>query len=166
MGLFDFLTGKSKGKQPVKVNDKNTQTETIKYETKLTARDITNDAEILKKIVEKMVEEDPFKNFYSDKSEVDFSVSSTRTYKYDSITTVNVNVVDEDKNELSIYIEGLLLGTIPQQLSHEIKQYQEKYMLTAYVYITGGPFKEYSKNTETVEDGAAPFGLDIFIQFT
>lgn len=168
MGLFDFLKGKNKVGQSdtVKKTDAETNVEEIKYETKLTAREITNDAEVVQRIVEKIVDEDPFKNFYNGKTEDDFGVSSYRTYKYDTITTINIDLTEKDKNSLSIYIEGIFLGSIPQQKSDEINQYRETYLLTSYVYVTGGPFKEYSQTEETVKSGSAPYGLDIFIQFT
>lgn len=168
MGLFDFLKGKNKvgHSNSIKEKDAETNVEEIKYETMLTAREITNNAEVIQKIVEKMVDEDPFKNFYNGKAEQDFGVSSSRIYKYDTITTINIDLTEEDKNSLSIYIEGIFLGNIPQQKSDEINRYREKHLLTSYVYVTGGPFKEYSQADETVKNGSAPYGLDISIQFT
>jgi len=169
MGLFDFF---KKDKQDTPSadqsvqNDNEQQEETIKYKTKLTAREITTNPKTIQEIVDKMVTEDPFKNYYDGKTDAHFGPSSNRAYEYEVITTMNVDLVAEGKNNLQIYIEGTLLGDIPQKKAREINQYREKDILTAYVFVTGGRYKEYSEETNDVQEGTAPYGLDIFIQFT
>lgn len=167
MGLFDFLKGNKKtDNQPKEKSAEDNQSQPIKYETKITAREVTADKATVENIVEKIIEEDPFKNFYDGKTDSDFSPFTDRLYKYQSVTTVNVDLVSEESNQLKIYIEGILLGTLPDDKVREINRYRGKDLLTAFVYVTGGPFKEYDKKSEAVKEGSAPYGLDIYIQFS
>ena len=166
MGLFDFLKGKKKESKPVTPAEEETEQESIKYETKFTARDLKADPKTVKEIVDKMVEEDPFKTFYGGKTAEDFTPLTSRAYKFDAITTLNVDFVHKEKGRVLVTIEGIPLGFLKEEDALTVQQYQEKYLLTAYVYATGGPYLEYDKDKEDVVEGEAPYGLDIFVQFT
>ena len=166
MGLFDFLKGKKKESKPAAPAEQEAEQQSIKYETKITARELKADPQTVKEIVNKMVDEDPFKTFYGGKTAEDFTPLTSRAYKFDNITTLNVDFVHKEKGRVLVNIEGIPLGFLTEEQALTVQKYQEKYLLTAYVYATGGPFLEYDKEKEDVVEGEAPYGLDIFIQFT
>ena len=163
MGLFDFL----KRKQPTTQLEKNvpssqsTELGETQFETRLRGASITNDAALIEEIVEKMVEEDPFQRFYQGMSDEDFGLGSKRTFQYTDVTTMNVDVSSTG----DITIEGIRLGKIPEHEFAKIKNYHEKYMLTAYVYVTGGRYKEYDSEQDIVHEDSTPYNLDIFLQY-
>ncbi|SFB98793.1 hypothetical protein SAMN04488102_102108 [Alkalibacterium subtropicum] len=167
MGLFDFF--KSKKDTPDTSAQNNLQDNdqhTLKHEMQITDKDLKADEETVDRIVEKMVEEDPFKNFYSDKTKDDMTPLSKQTYKYENITTVNVDFVNKDKGKTLVKVEGITLGFLPEETALTLQSYQDKYLLTAFVYVTGGPYMAYDTSKETVIEDEVPFGLDIFVQFT
>lgn len=167
MGLFDFF--KSKKDTPDTSDQNNSQDNDqhiVRHEMQLTEKDLKADEETVDRIVEKMVEEDPFKNFYAGKTKEDMTPLSKQVYKYENITTVNVDFVNKDKGKTLIKIEGISLGFLPEDTALSLQSYQEKYLLTAFVYVTGGPYMAYDSNKEEVVEDEVPFGLDIFIQFT
>lgn len=143
-----------------------TKSQTIQYETKFTANDLTQDRHLMESIINKMVKEDPFKNFYTGKVDADFGPLSKRVYKYDAITTVNVNLLVDSDNHYIINVEGIELGKVPELISKEFAHYYETYLLTAYAYVTGGYYKEYSSESHEVIEGFEPYGLDLYVQFT
>ncbi|GEK88535.1 hypothetical protein SAMN04488100_1192 [Alkalibacterium putridalgicola] len=167
MGLFDFFKSKkdtadTSAQNKLQDNDQHT----LKHEMQITEKDLKADEETVDRIVEKMVEEDPFKNFYSGKTKEDMTPLSKQTYKYENITTVNVDFVNKDKGKTLVKVEGISLGFLPEDTALTLQSYQDKYLLTAFVYVTGGPYMAYDPNTETVIEDEGPFGLDIFVQFT
>lgn len=169
MRVLNFFNLFKSKKQPETTQLKKcteTKSQKIQYETKFTATDLTQDKVLIKSIVDKMVKEDPFKNFYTGKVDADFSPLSKRVYKYDAITTVNVNLLVDSKNHYNITVEGIELGSVPQSISKEFTHYYETYLLTAYAYATGGYYKEYSSETQKVIEGFDPYGLDLYVQFT
>ena len=169
MGLFDFFKKKDDNKTPNAAESTDateSAQEIIQYETKITAREIKADPVTIKEIVEKMVEEDPFKRFYNGKTAEDFTPLTSRIYKYDNITTVNVDFVHKEKGRTLVTIEGIPLGFLTEEQADTIQQYHSKYLLTAYVYATGGPYMEYDTETESAVKKEAPYGLDMYIQFT
>lgn len=169
MGLFDFLKGKKQDTIPKKAPGLQQQETaqdgpaTVQYERKLTAREITSDSHLIEAIVEKMVVEDPFQNYFKGRSDQDIR---SRIYEYEEITTMNVGILLEEKAALNLYVEGILLGTIPERIADELNRYQGQNLLTAYAYVTGGRYKEYSAESATVVEGTAPYGLDIYLQYT
>lgn len=138
----------------------------IQYESKMTARSITKDSALIQSAIDRMIKEDPFKNYYTGKTDADFGPMSKRVYKYDAVTTVNVNLVSPDDHSCLLYVEGISLGEIPDSEKEKIDQYKENCLLTAYAYVTGGPYKEYSEAEQSVVELEDPYGLDIYIQFT
>lgn len=168
MGLFDFLKGKEKieTKKQISTDSHKTEERVIHYETKLTARELKADQQTIDQIVEKMVEEDPFKRYYNGKTLEDMTPLASRLYKYADITTVNVDLDSKEKGRVMVVVEGTPLGYIPEQTAQTIQDRQEKHLLTAYVFVTGGPYMEYSKEQDKAIEDFSPLGLDIFIEFT
>lgn len=167
MGLFDFFKSKqadSTDKEPGKTEDTNQHV--LKHEMQLTDKDLKADEEAVDRIVEKMVEEDPFKNFYSGMTKEDFTPLSRQTFKYADITTVNVDFINKDKGKTLVKVEGITLGFLPEETARTVQAHQEKYLLTAFVYVTGGPYMTYDPDKEAVTEDEVPFGLDLYIQFT
>ncbi|WP_208560290.1 hypothetical protein [Marinilactibacillus kalidii] len=167
MKLFDRF--KTKSKKAVSPSKTDTPQEKkclkIKFETKIPADHITSSQEVIQMIVDKMVKEDPFKNFYTGKTDADFTPLSKRVYKYDAITTVNVNLVPQGET-YAVSVEGISIGTLPSSISRKISEYYDDSMLTAYAYVTGGYYKEYDRVKEAVIEQEEPCGIDIYIQFT
>jgi hypothetical protein len=167
MGLFDFFKGKNKptsSSEPV--SNEETDQITVKYEAKVTAHELKADEATINAVVAKMVEEDPFKNYYSGKTLEDMTALSKRVYKYESITTVNVDFDVKEKDRILVVVEGTPIGFVPEEKAKAIQDYQTKHLLTAFVYVTGGPYLEYDREAEQAVEGESPLGLDIFAQFT
>lgn len=167
MGLFDFF--KSNKRETVSNETRNNESNdehSVKHELKFTDKDLHADEETVDRIVEKMVEEDPFKNFYSGKTKEDFTAASKQAFKYETITTVNVDFINKGKGKTIIKIEDITLGSLPEETAETLQSYQEKYLLTGFVYVTGGPYMTYDRDKEDVIEDEIPFGLDIYVQFT
>lgn len=167
MGLFDFFKGKDKNepkKQPEETAESGPAT--IQYETKLTAHELKADQETIDQVVQTMVEEDPFKQYYKGRTLEDMTPLSSRTYKFETITTVNVDFNSKEKNRILVVVEGTPIGFIPEEKVQAIQEHQKKYLLTAFVYVTGGPYIEFNKEQDAAVEGQSPLGLDIFVQFT
>lgn len=163
MGLFDIFKRKPKKTAPTNVDPG--QDETIQYKIKLYGKRMTDQPELIKKVVMKMVEEDPFKNFYGGKTDEDFTVASRRVYKYSEISTMNVGILGDDVSGFKVLVEGIELGTVSTKVAAEMKPYHRKSTLTAYAFVTGGFFKEYLAETQEVKEGYVPYDLDIFLQY-
>lgn len=161
MGLFDFLKGKKKDDAPLPMATarEDVADEKVPFERKLSAREVTTDARVIQAIVEKMVAEDPFQNFYRGKTD---SQIVKRIYEYEEITTMNVDLAVEGR-EWRLSIEGILLGTLPQNLVAEMSPYYGKLVLTTYAYVTGGRYKELSEGA--VREGREPYDLAIYFQY-
>lgn len=82
MGLFDFFKNK---KDTSDTSAKNTlegnNQHTLKYKMQLNERDLNAEKKTIKSVVDKMIEEDPFKNYYSGKAKEDMRSESERNYK-------------------------------------------------------------------------------------
>lgn len=167
MGLFDFFKGKQKEESQSKpVNTEESDQIKIQYETMLTAHELKADDARLRQVVDKMVEEDPFKNYYNGKSLEDMTPLTKRLYKYETITTVNVDFHIKEKDRILVVVENTPIGFLPEEKAKTIQDYQSRFLLTAFVYVTGGPYIEYDKETDSPVSGECPVGLDIFVQFT
>lgn len=166
MKLFDFFMSNKQPSQTKLKKCTESKPQEIQYETKLIAQDLTQDKTVIQSIVDKMVKEDPFKNFYTGKTDSDFGPLSKRVYKYEAITTVNVNILVDSSNQYVASIEGINLGKVPELISNELSSYYESYLLTAYAYVTGGYYKEYSQEKGKVIERFDPYGLDLYIQFS
>lgn len=166
MKLFDFFKSNTQPSQTKLKKSTEIKSQKIQYETKLAAQDITQDITVIQSIVDKMVKEDPFKNFYTGKTDSDFGPLSKRVYKYDAITTVNVNLLVDSTDQYSVSVEGIKLGKISESISEEIAKYYGNYLLTAYAYVTGGYYKEYSREKDKVIENFDPYGLDLYIQLS
>lgn len=169
MGLLDFLFGKKEDqKQTRSIEEKEASNEPqkIKYETRWLAQDITKDRTVIEAIAQKMIEEDPFKTEYEGKESImDFKRVGDKVNKYNEVTTVNIDV-RSDNGSHKLIIEGIELGEIPEDKFQEVQPYYKKDDLTAYAYVTGGPYKQYNKEKDQVEESNVPYGLDIYLQFT
>lgn len=167
MGLFDFFKGKQKEESRTEpVNTEESDQVAVQYETKLTAHELKADNASIQQVVEKMIEEDPFKNYYNGKTLEDMTPLAKRIYKYESITTVNVDFNSKEKDRILVAVEGTPIGFVPEEKAKTLQDYQSRYLLTAFVYVTGGPYIEYSKEQDKPVEEEAPVGLDIFVQFT
>lgn len=154
MGLFGALFGKKKqGEKKEEKTDSDVQE--VKVETKWLASEVTADQEQIDRIAQAIIEEDPFKQEYGKQLP-----DSKRTYKYTEVTTVNVDVRSEKGYVL--FIEGQKLGQLTEEQVKEIAPYFGISLLTAYVYVIGGPYKEEGSQDEKEE----PYDLEIYIQFT
>lgn len=167
MGLFDFFKGKEKeSTQPEQIRTEESDQQRIQYETKVTAHELQADETVIRQVVDQMVEDDPFKRYYNGKALEDMTPLSKRIYKYGEITTVTIDFQLKEKNSILVVIEGTPIGYLPEEKAKIIQDYQSRFLLTAYVYVTGGPFIEYSKEEDKPVSGESRVGLDIFIQFT
>lgn len=168
MGLFDFFKGKNKNEteQQASTDSHETEERVVHYETKLTAHELKADQQTIDQVVDKMVEEDPFKRYYNGKTLEDMTPLASRLYKYADITTVNVDLDSKEKGRVLVVVEGTPLGYIPEQKAETIQGFQKKHLLTAYVFVTGGPYMEYSKEEDKAVEDSSPLGLDIFVEFT
>lgn len=167
MGLFDFFRQNKKEKttseivQPINIEE--TENSPIVFETKLTANDFNATSNLIESIVSKMVNEDPFQNFYKGMVDDDFIIGTKRVYRYEEITTMNVDIDTRTKPILSI--EGIQLGIVPEHIFSEMKKYESKHVLTTFVFVTGGPYKEFSNETNQIVSGETPYNLDVYIQY-
>ncbi|TVP91053.1 hypothetical protein [Alkalibacterium sp.] len=167
MGIFDFFKGKDKERPQNQTEEtSNSEQASIQYETKLTAHELKAGQDTIDQVVQTMVEEDPFKQYYKGKSLEDMTPLTSRLYKYEAITTVNVDFDSQEKNRILVVVEGTPLGYVPEEKANAIQEHQKKYLLTAFVYVTGGPYIEYNKEQEKAVEDSSPLGLDIFVQFT
>ncbi|WP_423188453.1 hypothetical protein ACO1PF_07520 [Alkalibacterium sp. f15] len=167
MGLFDiFKSKKSDSVSRDSSKSENSDEHAVKHELQITDKDLQADEETVDKIVEQMVEEDPFKNFYSGKTKDDFTPLSKQAFKFETITTVNVDLVNKAKGKILVKIENITLGYLPEELAKTVQSYQDSYLLTAFVYVTGGPYMMYDRKKEAVIEDEVPFGLNIYVQFT
>ncbi|OJF95962.1 hypothetical protein [Alkalibacterium sp. 20] len=167
MGLFDIF--KSKKSDSVSRDSSKSESSdeyAVKHELQITDKDLKADEETVDKIVEQMVEEDPFKNFYSGKTKDDFTPLLKQAFKYETITTVNVDFVNKAKGKTLVKIENITLGYLPEELAKTVQSYQDSYLLTAFVYVTGGPYMMYDRKQDAVIEDEVPFGLNIYVQFT
>ncbi|MFC6464232.1 hypothetical protein ACFP65_04320 [Marinilactibacillus sp. GCM10026970] len=167
MKLFDIFKSKSKTPTSSCRTEKTQENkcQKIQFETKISAKKITSSQEVIEMIVAKMVKEDPFKNFYTGKKNSDFTPLSKRVYKYDAITTINVNLVPQSET-FTVSVEGISIGTIPESISGKLSEYYDQFMLTAYAYVVGGYYKEYDTTKEKVVEAFEPYDIDIYVQFT
>lgn len=169
MGLFDFLKGNKKStdsserKEDAALGE---QDPTVQYETRLTAHELKADKDRIRMIVEKMVDEDPFKNYYGGLSPKDMTPLTRRTFKYAEITTMNVAFQPDGSDGLLVEVEGLPLGHLTGDKAEAVKTYSKQYVPTGFVYVTGGPCIEYSQEEEGGVEMHTPLGLDIFIHFS
>ncbi|EXJ23029.1 hypothetical protein ADIAL_1491 [Alkalibacterium sp. AK22] len=169
MGLFDFLKGNKKeaGTPYSEADaDPDNQAQAVQYETRLTAHELQADKERVQTIVEKMVDEDPFKHYYGGLSLKDVTPLTRRTFKYAEVTTMNVDFQPDGPHGVLVEVEGLPLGQLSGEKAEAIKAYTKKYVPTGFVYVSGGPYIEYSQEEEAGIEGHTPLGLDIFVQFS
>lgn len=172
MGLFDFF--KNRKKEPKssaipadQISDENSSpAEDVVYKTRWMARKMGVSEKAIEQVVEQMVAEDPFQNFYGGKTDADIIVPGKKWYEYSEITTLNANLIEEGSSGLSLVVEGISLGRLPNEMADEIKPYLGKSMLTAYVFVLGGRYKEYVSETGKVEEGFIPYDLEINLQYS
>ena len=170
MRLFDFFKkGKNPGESATKMTDSGQQTAEqdgiVVFELQLKATDLGIEQELIQRAVERMVEEDPFQNFYAGKEESDLKYIATKVYQYELITTMNVQLVRKDQN-VALVVEQQHLGNLPQTQSLAVQKYLDDYLLTGYAYIRGGKGKRYSPTTQTVQTDVEDYELEITLQFS
>lgn len=172
MGLFDFFKRKATEKPkstPENENDPSKSElseDTIQHEIKLNVREVTRDPQLIKEVAEKIIAEDPFVNSFERKPSVTLGNGAKRVYEYTNVTTMEVSFPSGAGSGLQLMIEGILVGNVPEEKARDIQQYQSSNILTAYVYVNGGPYTDYFQESSTVEKGEAPYDLDVYVQFT
>lgn len=166
MKLLDFFKSINQPSTMKLKKSTETKTQKVQFEAKFIAQDLTLDTVFIQLIVDKMVKENPLKNFYTGKIDSDFGPLSKRVYKYDAVITVNVNLLVDSRDQYFAYIEGINLGKIPLSISKEFSKYYETYLLTACAYATGGYYKEYSTKEDKVIEAFNPYGLELHVQFS
>ncbi|WP_225744782.1 hypothetical protein [Marinilactibacillus sp. Marseille-P9653] len=165
MKLFDIFKSKPSISSRRSEKTQDNKCQKIQYETKIPAKKITSSQEVIEMIVSKMVKEDPFKNFYTGKKDAYFTPMSKRVYKYDAITTVNVDLVPQN-DTFTVSLEGISIGTLPESISGKLSEYYDQFLLTAYAYVVGGYYKEYDTTEEKIIEVFEPYDIDIYVQFT
>lgn len=173
MGLFDFLK-KDKKEQESVVEKKQTQVTNqaasdeeaeVVYELRLKASSMGVEQEAIQRAVKMMVAEDPFKNFYNGKDESDFLYIPRKIYKYEAITTMNIQLVPE-KQDLWLVVENQKLGKLSTVDKQKIENYVGQYLLTGYAYIQGGEGKHYSPDIKEVLTDIEDYDLELTLQFS
>lgn len=160
MGLFDVLFGNKDEKDTQSRENEfkeSDQDRIVKYATSFSSEEMSTDKETVAEIAQKIIAEDPFQKEYGGKTKEEITPLSGRVYKYQEVTTVNADI----REGKDLYIEGKKLGPLSEERVKEIEPYK-KDILMAYVYVTKGPYLEYSKESEQMEENVTPYELDIY----
>lgn len=160
MGIFDFFKGNIKPLAPAgNANSSQSLGSDIKFETRLTDRQMNADPAVVHAIAERMIAEDPFVKPFQGRTDADFREGDRRIFEFENVTTMNAAI----ESDFTLVIEGMALGKIPPAKAEELKPYLATNMATIYAYVIGGCSKQ-RLNGELVENNS-PYGLDIYIQF-
>jgi len=160
MGLFDFFKSKKEPVKPAKTTESSrTLGSDVKFEIRLTNRQMDADQATVDRIAEVIIAEDPFVKPFQGKMDADFREGERRTFEYENVTTMNVSL----EPDFTLVIEGITLGKVPANKITAIKPYYQSNMATIYVYVIGGRSKQRVAG-ELVEY-ESPYGLDIYMQF-
>lgn len=163
MGIRDFFKKRPKEKvQPVSdpSEQRNNNVGRILFQTRWKSSALFADNSLIQQVAERIILEDPFCKPFGGLDDEAIARTKRRIYEYEQVTTVNVAIKDGN-----LMIEGLSLGNLPEEQWKEISPYYGKNDFTAFVYVTGGRYKVYSDDSETVETAYTPYDLDIFVQF-
>lgn len=161
MGLFDFFKSKKNSTVPVVSSHAPEQSlrSDIKFEIKLTDRQMLVDKETVNAIAERMIAEDPFVKSFQGREDKDIRDGDSVLFEYEHVTTMNVSI----EQDYMVIIEGLPLGKLPTDVIDAIKPYYGSTIATIFVYLTGGRNKK-RLDSELIEN-ELPYGLTIYIQF-
>lgn len=160
MGLFDFFKSKKQPAESVKSTESSsTLGSNIKFEMRMTDRQMNADKATVNKIAELIIAEDPFVKPFQGKADADFREGERRSFEYEKATTMNVAL----ESDFTLVIEGIALGKIPNDKIAAIKPYYHSSIATIYVYVIGGRSKQ--RIADEVVENESPYGLDIYMQF-
>ncbi|SFC57680.1 hypothetical protein SAMN04488102_11131 [Alkalibacterium subtropicum] len=132
----------------------------------LQASELTADQETINKIVKGMIKKDRTHRYYIGKKDISIKEGNKEIYKYESLCTHNVTLIPTSEGNFDLYIEGVLLGQIPEKFNLDVKHYLQTTILMAFAYIKGGPYKYYDAASQRVREEDEPFDLSIYIQFS
>lgn len=160
MGLFDFFKGNKKPVAPTatKAPEQSLGSD-VKFETRMTDRQMVADKAVVQEIAKKIIAEDPFVKPYQGRVDVDFRDGERRIFEFEEVTTMNVAI----EPDFTLVVEGIALGKIPADKVEAIKPYFGSTMLTAFVYVIGGRSKQIVEGELAMSE--IPYGLDIYLQF-
>lgn len=160
MGLFDFFKSKKEPVEPVKSTESSSALgSNVKFEMRMTDRQLNADKATVNKIAELIIAEDPFVKSFQGKADADFREGERRCFEYENVTTMNVAL----EPDFTLVIEGVALGKIPADKITAIKPYYQSSMATIYVYVIGGRSKQ--RIADEIVENESPYGLDIYMQF-
>lgn len=145
---------------------KNTQSLNTQLKINFLASDITNNQTVIDSIVEKVIRKDYSKRIYAGKRDEDIRKCSEKIYQYESYRTKNVKMVPNDNDELEIFVEDIYLGKLPDYLKEEVLFYLQSTIVMSFAYISGGPYKRFSENSNHVQKGSDKFDFTVYIQFS
>ncbi len=166
MGLFDLFKRQKKETSTSQTEAhiiEETESTVPVYDITVKATDCQTDHQVIEKIARKIIDEDPFQIVYKGLSDQDLTNRQRALYKYAEMSTMTVDINLQQSGVITI--EGITLGNLPSSIVQDMKRYSDKYMLTTYVFISGGPYKVYSIEEKTVIEKEEAFNLDIFISY-
>lgn len=160
MGLFDFFKSNKKPAEPVKTTESSSALgSNVKFEIRMTDRQMAVDKATVNKIAELIIAEDPFVKPFQGKTDADFREGERRCFEYENVTTMNVAL----EADFTLIIEGIVLGKVSADKITAIKPYYNSSMATIYVYVIGGRSKQ--RIADEIVESESPYGLDIYMQF-
>lgn len=160
MGLFDFFKSKKGPVKPAKTTESSrTMGSDVKFEMRLTNRQMDTDQATVDRIAAVIIAEDPFVKSFQGKTDADFREGERRTFEYENVTTMNVSL----ESDFTLVIEGITLGKLPTDKISAITPYFQSNMATIYVYVIGGRSKQ--RVDGAIVENESLYGLDIYMQF-
>lgn len=138
----------------------------IKYKFRVNAKDMTTDQANIDSIVQNIIRKDYSKRAYAGKTDYDIEAYRSRIYRYESYRTQHLRLLPNKEDQLNVYVDNSLLGSLPQEHQYEASLFLETATYNAFAYVTGGPYKEFSTETNRLEEGSEPFDLTIYVQFS
>ncbi|MCC5890158.1 MAG: hypothetical protein JJU01_06270 [Alkalibacterium sp.] len=151
--------------KPLK-DQKDGQSLNTQHKISFSASEITNNQAVVDSIVEKVIRKDYSKRIYAGKRDEDIKACKERIYQYESFRTKKVKMVPRDTNELEVYIEDIYLGKLPESYTQEALFYLQSAVVMNFAYISGGPFKHFNADSNTMEKGSEHYDLTVYIQFS
>lgn len=151
--------------KPLK-NHKEGQSLNTQHKISFSASDITNNQTVIDSIVEKVIRKDYSKRIYAGKRDEDIEACKEKIYQYESYRTKKVKLIPNQTNEMEVYVEDIYLGKLPEHHTREALFYLQSAVVMSFAYISGGPFKQFNPNLDSMEKGSEPYDLSVYIQFS
>lgn len=151
--------------KPIK-DKKDGQSLNTQHKISFLASDITNNHTVINSIVDKVIRKDYSKRIYAGKRDEDIKACTEKIYQYESYRTKKVKMVPNDFNELEVFVEDIYLGKLPDHITEEALFYLQSAVVMSFAYISGGPFKQFDPESNTVKKGSEDYDLSLYIQFS